>query len=258
MKAISINWQSICEKKFSIRVLRPLWLTLPFLPCLAPLFNLSSLLYSGAILFIFIYFFPAMVVIFACSFLILLPDWFDPVLKVGAGLICIGYCGVIAYCTDQKLRKKTTKLSIKSVLSIYSAIMIPFLLLVLAAAGFPPSNEMPIYQLKNQQHLIQDIKTFRDEYQFIDTQYFILISYNEGFIEYCIKTFDLASYPVNDIPKPFWNQYILWWQPRKHSDARAYISANFDFFQRGADSDHYFIYVMPNDQICYIWYKQNF
>lgn len=239
-------------------MLRPLWLLLPFSPFLALLFNLSILFYTGIVFVLFIYFFPVLVVIYACLVFTLLPDSFDPLLKTCAGMMMIGYCGIIAYYIDQKMRVKKTQLTTAKTATIYGVTISILGIILLTAAGFPASSEMPIYELKDQQQWIENIKSYRDDYGFIDKQFFIRTAYKKGFIEHCVNTFNLKPYQINEIPKPFWNKFIIWWHPRLTDNARAYCSENFDFYKRGEDGDHFFFFDMPSEQVCYIWFKNNF
>lgn len=253
--------QPLFMKKYSTLTLRPLWIVLPFLPLICSFYNLSTLLYSCVIFVLFIYFFPLLIVLYACMFLtVILPERFFPVFQAGAVCMAFVYCGFIAYYANKKLSGYSIQLSLCQICTVYLLVLSSISLSVSCIFGYPASNKKPRFIFDDEVHLIRELKNYRDDFGMgMSRQHFLRIEYEDDFVDRCIAQYSLMPYPVQDVPELFWSSYIIWWQPNPSSNTRALISEKFTFDQKVFhDGKHFFIYDMPDEQICYIWYKSIF
>lgn len=251
----------LCKRQYSFNSLRPLWVMLPFLPLICYFYNLSTLLYSGVIFVVFIYFFPLLVVFYACMFLtVVLPERLFPVFQAGAVSMVFVYCGLVSYYANKKLSGSSIQLSLCQICPVYLIVLSAISLSVSSIFGFPASNEKPRSIFDDEVHLIRGLKNYRDDFGMgMSRQHFLRIEYEGDFVDRCIAQYSLMPYPVQDVPELFWDSYIVWWQPKPSANTRVLISKKFIFDQNVFHGGkHFFIYDMPDEQVCYIWYKSIF
>ena len=93
---------------------------------------------------------------------------------------------------------------------------------------------------------------------FLDKEGLWQVKVSENEWKQVIKQLSLDSIAQKDVPSEFNDMPPYWWQPSFQASTQVYSTPNFPGKERGSDGFHAIALWNADDQLLYLWFKDNF